>query len=440
VRVGVTELYYHLAAHALAVMGMVNRFAHADTSAFSVEGAYEREAEGAIKITFGYSKDHRPDLKQAMLGLICANTLSIPVWLEALDGNRSDKKALVSMVTAYIGHFSAEEETPYSIADSALYSAENLQALSRVKWVTHVPATLSEAQTLLATISLNAMAAGPDGYFYYEQTVSYGGVEQRWLLVLSPKGLKRDLLQLERSIAKERDEAKRTLKTLARERFSCEADALLAVQRIQKRLKYHQLTSSVKSVTRHAKRGRPAADTQPSVSWKLQASLEVDEKRVTASQAPLGKFIVATNQLDSQKLPTLELLAVYKDQNRSVERGFRFLKDPWFFASSFFLKKPSRIMGISLLVHALAEHRLRSQLAAQDQTIPDQLGKPTRTPTMRRVFQLFDGIDLFITQRGELRFAQVLNLQPIHHQILALLGPTIQQFYNSISYSHSWVT
>jgi transposase len=446
VQVGVTEIYYHLAAHALSVMGIVNRFAHVDTSAFSVEGAYELEEEDAIKITYGYSKDHRPDLKQAMLGLICANAQSIPVWLEALDGNRADKKGLVSMATAYIGHCSAEQETPYIIADSAWYGADNLKALSSVKWVTRVPATLSTAQKLLASISRNDMTAGPDGYFYYEQTVSYGGVEQRWLLVLSEKSRERELRQFERTIAKERTQAKSALKILAREHFACETDALSASERVQKGLKYHRLTPKAKSSTHYAKRGRPTADEVPSLSWKLQASLELDEDRVSASREPLGKYIVATNELEREKLPTLELLSVYKDQNRSVERGFRFLKDPWFFASSFFLKKPSRIMGllmvmgISLLVYSLAEHLLRSQLAAQEQTIPDQLGKPTKTPTMRRVFQMFDGMDLFITQRGDMRFTQVLNLQPIHHQILALLGPTVQQFYNSLSYCHSWVT
>lgn len=179
VRVGVTEIYYHLAAHALQGKGIENRFAHADTSAFSVEGAYKTGEEQAIKITYGYTKDHRPDLKQAMLGLICANRTSIPVWLEALGGHRADKKALVSMVTAYVSRFSAEAETPYLIADSALYSAENLKALSSLKWVTRVPATLNQAQAMLTSISLKDMTAGTDDYFYYERQVSYGDVEQR---------------------------------------------------------------------------------------------------------------------------------------------------------------------------------------------------------------------------------------------------------------------
>src|SRR5581483_1610868 len=446
VRVGVTEIYYHLAAHVLAVMGIVNRFAHVDTSAFSVEGAYENEEENAIKITYGYSKDHRPDLKQAMLGLICANAQSIPVYIEALDGNRADKKGLVSMVTTYIGHFGAEQETPYIIADSALYSADNLKQLSKLKWVTRIPATLGAVQALLTSISEKDMTSTPDGYFYSEQQVSYGAVEQRWLLILSQKARERELRQFERAVAKERTETRNALKKLAREQFACEADALSACERVQKGLKYHTLTPSAKSTTRYAKRGRPAPGEVPSISWELRASLQVDEARVAEGREPLGKYIIANNELAKEKLPTLELLTVYKGQNRSVERGFRFLKDPWFFASNFFLKKPSRIMGllmvmaISLLVYALAEHRLRSQLSVQKQTIPDQLGKPTQTPTMRRVFQMFNGIDLFITQRGAIRFTQVLNLQPIHHQILALLGPSIQQFYNSISYSHSWVT
>jgi len=33
------------------------------------------------------------------------------------------------------------------------------------------------------------------------------------------------------------------------------------------------------------------------------------------------------------------------------------------------------VMGLSLLIYALAEHQLRQQLVAQEQTIPDQKGR-----------------------------------------------------------------
>ena len=147
------------------------------------------------------------------------------------------------------------------------------------------------------------------------------------------------------------------------------------------------------------------------------------------------KYLISTNELDREKLPTEELLTVYKDQNRSVERGFRFLKDPFFFASRFFLKKPSRIMallmvmGLSLLIYALAEQTLRSKLAESGQSIPDQKGNPTQGPTMRRVFQMFEGIHILLIETGQVRKRMVLNVQEVHLKIAGLLGESILQFY-----------
>ncbi len=442
-QVGVTRIFMEVASYALWVMRIVTRFAHVDTSAFSVEGAYvgqEDAGEGVpIKITYGYSKDHRPDLKQAMLGLICANAQSIPVYLTALDGNRSDKKSLPQIAQAYLGQFEESEEKPYIIADSAFYSEDNLRDLSGVLWISRVPATLTQAKQMLADVSQDQMQGAGEGYFFYEQTLTYGGIEQRWLLVLYEKKRERELKQLDKAVESEH----KALKQLGREGFSCEADARSALARLSDRWKYHRVESQVQPLSRYEGRGRPRADAQPTTVWKAQGKLTLDEARLTALRAPLGKYIVATNELDRDKLPTTKLLEIYKDQNRSVERGFRFLKDPLFFATSFFLKKPSRIMGLlmvmglSLLVYALAEHVLRAQLTAQDETIPDQLGKPTQMPTMRRVFQIFDGIDLLIVQNGNMRLLQILNLRPIHKQILALLGPIVQQLYELITYSQS---
>src|SRR5579859_786704 len=448
--VGVTQIFVQVASHALWVMRIVPRFAHVDTSAFSLEGAYEGEEDAGegvpIKITYGYSKDHRPDLKQAMLGLICANTSSLPIYMAALDGNHSDKKGLLEIAQAYLEQFEESDEKPYIIADSALYSEGNLQALSGVKWITRVPATLSQAKQLLAEVSQSQMKMAGEGYYFHERTLTYGDIEQRWLLVLYEKKRERELKQLDKAVENEHEQARKALKQLSREDFSCEADARLALARLSDKWKYHQVESQVQPLSRHQGRGRPRADAQPITVWKVQGKLTANDERLTALRAPLGKYIVATNELDQAKLPTSDLLETYKDQNRSVERGFRFLKDPLFFASSFFLKKPSRIMGLlmvmglSLLVYALAEHVVRTQLAAQEETIPDQLGKPTQTPTMRRIFQMFDGIDLLIVQNGNMRLPQILNLRPIHEQILALLGPNILQFYSSVAYSQVWAT
>ena len=83
------------------------------------------------------------------------------------------------------------------------------------------------------------------------------------------------------------------------------------------------------------------------------------------------------------------MLGRYKDQTRTVERGFRSLQDPLFFASSTFLKRPERVMALALLVYALGEWALRRGLAETGSSLPNQKGRPTQRPTLRWVFQLF---------------------------------------------------
>ena len=88
------------------------------------------------------------------------------------------------------------------------------------------------------------------------------------------------------------------------------------------------------------------------------------------------------------------------------------------------------IMGLSLLIYALAERKLREALQEKNDTIPDQKGKPTNTPTMRWVFQTFEGIDVLLVRSGDrVILRQMLNLQPVHLQIIRLLRPPIQKCY-----------
>jgi transposase len=174
--------------------------------------------------------------------------------------------------------------------------------------------------------------------------------------------------------------------------------------------------------------------------WQIEATLAVDDAAaLTRMVRRKASFLVATNVLDPTQLPDQELIQIYKEQH-SVERGFSFLKDPLFLASSVFVKKPERIVALSLvmvlclLVYRLAEYRLREQLAATGQTIPSQVNKPTDRPTMRWVFQCFEGIDLLHIRHGPDRaMAVVLRLQHLHHQVLALLGPACAEFYKSSS-------
>jgi transposase len=137
--VGVTEIFAHDVSRALRELDIRVETVHLDSTSFSLEGDYHEtqssSSDGkAITITHGYSRDHRPDLKQAVLGMICEHQGGIPVWLSALDGNSSDSGGFPRMVEAYIAQFeTGAEELPTVVADSALYSAGTLQRLEGLR-------------------------------------------------------------------------------------------------------------------------------------------------------------------------------------------------------------------------------------------------------------------------------------------------------------------
>ncbi len=87
-------------------------------------------------------------------------------------------------------------------------------------------------------------------------------------------------------------------------------------------------------------------------------------------------------------------------------------------------------MVVCLLIYHLAEFRLRTRLAETQQTIPDQVQKPTACPTMRWVFQCFEGIELLHVQISATSLVLVLRLQPVHRLILTLLGPLYEKIYH----------
>ncbi len=146
-------------------------------------------------------------------------------------------------------------------------------------------------------------------------------------------------------------------------------------------------------------------------------------------------FVIATNEFDTDSLTDRQLLEVYKEQGVTVERGFRFLKDPMFYAESLYLKSPKRIMALimvmtlSLLMYALAERRIRSALAEADAHIWDQKDKPTQRPTVRWVFMIFEDVLLLYSTTGESVWKAPSNIREEHRIVLECLGPLYQKMY-----------
>ena len=222
------------------------------------------------------------------------------------------------------------------------------------------------------------------------------------------------------------------LKTLKTQAFACHADALTAAQAFGKKLKYHTLTNlEIQPKPHYGKAGRPAKEAVPTHhTYHIQASLRRNQPMIERHRRQAGRFILATNQLDESQWTNDTVLREYKNQ-QACERGFRFIKDPLFFASSVFLKSPRRIMalamimGLCLIVYSLGQRQLRQALAQAHVTLPNQKGKPTATPTLRWILQCFQAVHL-VWLNG---VKHLIQLNPRQQLILPFLGAASQKYY-----------
>src|SRR3954466_1883622 len=127
----VTTLFAGLALQARRRFGIAAHHLHIDTTSFSVSGDYASKEEGdpvPIAITYGYSRDHRADLKQWMLALATTHEGDVPLFLRPLDGNSSDKVSLLAAVQAIQEQLRATDEAPsVYVADNGVYSEANMR-------------------------------------------------------------------------------------------------------------------------------------------------------------------------------------------------------------------------------------------------------------------------------------------------------------------------
>lgn len=272
----------------------------------------------------------------------------------------------------------------------------------------------------------------------------YGGIEQRWLLVHSDQAEKRERKTLEKNLDKKDEILRKALWHIGAELFKCETDAARALENIKKKHKLYTIESKLMPVMKNAGRGKPKVGSEKiNAGYKVETTFTRNTAAIGALINSKGRFILATNDLDIEGYPDANMLREYKEQ-QSVEGGFRFLKDPWFMVDSVFLKLPRRIeslmmvMSLCLMVYNVAQYRLREALKLQEETLPNQLGKEVKTPTMRWIFQIMEGIGIVRFWEENLRKPireLITNLNNLRKKIILLMGKNTAQMYGL---GHEW--
>ncbi len=158
---GSSQIFTTIAASAAQKFEIDTETSHLDSSSFHLHGKYESELASVsviesetaldrgdgestkplsstvpIKITYGYSRDHRPDLKQFILDLICSSDGDVPLFLRVGSGNESDRAVFTSICQEFKQQLNLDS---LMVASGALYSAPNLSMLTNLRWLTRVP-------------------------------------------------------------------------------------------------------------------------------------------------------------------------------------------------------------------------------------------------------------------------------------------------------------
>jgi len=445
---GLNQIFTNVAISAAKKYKVEMKTSHLDSSSFHMHGKYETElpnviiekkvegeiveskATQPINITYGYSRDHRPDLKQFILDLICSSDGDVPLFLKTASGNESDRKVFAQIAVDFKEQINLDT---LMVADSALYSAANIALMKDMKWLCRVPLTVGYAKQIISDLALGEFVNSEiDGYSFVVKTSNYGDVKQRWLIVESEQRLASDIKQLEKQILKAEKTQTKKLNQLLAEEFTCHKDAMKALSEFSKKLKYHELTNT--KIVNQSRKSLSKNNQSPAKNHHLcycvQANLSPLKSIIESCRRSAGRFVLATNVLDETALSNSEIISEYKAQ-QSCERGFGFLKDPLFFTDTIFLKSPERIeslamiMGLCLLVYTLAQRELRASLLLDKSTIKNNNGRLTNRPTLRWVFQCFQSIHLLIVHGNK----QISNLTDERLWILKFFPPASRRYY-----------
>ncbi|WP_430639688.1 IS1634-like element ISCwa1 family transposase [Crocosphaera watsonii WH 8501] len=436
---GLNDIFIEVVLEVIKKFKIDLKYSHLDSTSFHLDGEYKREEdkekqeeekiikERPIFIKKGYSRDHRPDLKQCVLDLITSQDGDIPLFVRVGDGNESDKAVFGKVLVEFKKQIKFDS---IMVCDSALYGQENLQLIQHLKWITRVPMTIKKAKELVQNIEVEEVKdedkekrsdLNLESYTWKEEIVTYGGIKQTWLIVLSEKRQKSDLEKLEKQLSQEEKKSQKFLKEIQSEEFEHPQAARYKLKAINKKLRLLEI-KEVELIETYSKKKEKI--------YKMISLIIKKDEEISRKTKEAGKFILATNLVEENKLEASEILITYKNQ-QSTERGFRFLKDPLFFTDSFFVEKPERIetmlflMSLCLLIYNLGQRELRNCLKRVKKGINNQVGKVTLRPTLRWIFQCFQGIHYVILNGVK----QIVNLTEERRFILSLLPASCQRYY-----------
>ena len=448
------------------VLAVAKRFAvqldqlHNDSTSIAFCGQYRdqrpsrRSGKRAPAITYGYSKDHRPDLKQLLFILTTDADGGVPVQFRTADGNTNDSITHIETWTT-LRAVAGRADFLY-VADSTLCSHDNLSFIDRAggRFVTVMPRSRREDKLFRKGLQTDT----PSWELLWDRPSVRrpDGPRDVWCVYRDPLGSAEGftiiwvwstLLTLRQQARRHRNIAtaiealtglrRRILGPRSRvrggPRIDLEVELILEQNRVRRYLKVKRIPRP-EHTFKQTHRGRPGPDTEYRRVTRRRYDLEwsVDQSAIDYDKKSDGMYPLICND---RNLSPAQILEAHKGQP-TIEKRFEQIKTVHEIAPVF-LKNTMRIEAfftlyfLALLVQALIERELR--LAMKRERIKELPIYPEqrfcKRPTTEQILRLFS----LAERHTLLRNATVVQSFPpqlteLQRQTLDLLGVPAHAF------------
>jgi transposase len=445
------DVFFHLALRAIKTFGLECAQIHQDTTTVTFTGQYAGW-QAPEELTRGHNKDHRPDLKQLVLGMSVTADGSVPLVHQVYCGNQTDDR-LHWQNHQRLRRLLQRADFIY-VADCKLATQENLRRLAGIggRFVSVMPRTRKEdrsfrqcaRQQQVQWVHLLSRKNNrrPDSKIdrYYLAQGQYRAAGLRLLWIRSTQKAEQDAETRARHIAQSLDALRQLQARLNTYHLKRRPAIEQALEQI---LKAHQTQDWIgcqievhhQSQKHFPKRGRPKAGQKGQVSWEpyFAVSFQVDRQALEQEALTDGVFPLITN-LEPADYPAKRVLEIYKFQP-FLEKRHSQLKT-WQELTPVLLKKDERVVAylhlhvMALMVATLIERQLRR--AMHHHCLPSlplyPENRPCRYPTMFDIVRVFRGVERYEVVDGERVTLFPAKLDRLQRQVLELLEVPISLY------------
>ncbi|TWU38522.1 IS1634 family transposase [Novipirellula artificiosorum] len=446
------DIFFRLALRAIKLFDLDCSQIHHDTTSVTFAGRYGGWNANEL-LTRGHNKDHRPDLKQLVLGLNVTADGAVPISHRIYDGNQTDDrlhpanhKALQKLL----------QQTDFIyVADCKLATEENLQKLSvwGGRFVTVMPRTWKEDtkfrdqvrrgkiqwKFILSRQNNRKPDSKRDRYFVAQgnQTTSQG-YQLHWIRSTQKaeqdEDTRREQMQRAKADLQSLQTQINTYNLKQRQQIVQRIESILKACHCEK-LIWYKIDATRQYKRKHQCKGRPKKDSPGELTWKQVYTLSfgVDEDSVKAEEKVDGVFPLLTN-LDRESYSARKVLEIYKFQP-FIEKRFSQLKTYQQIAPVY-LKKSERVVAflhihvMALMVSSLIERTVRQEMKKEKlkslSIYPEK--RPCQSPTIFDIVRLFREVERYEVEANGESIIFPSNLTREQKQVLNLLGVSISAY------------